>query len=239
MKIFAHRGIHHNYPDNSYLALKLALDMGFSVEADIRLSKDKQLIMFHNNNLDSYKSLKALKFEEVLNLINKYKGEDLIALHIKEPYNQNFLKSILTLIQNKALEKKIFIFDIDINLLPFLKRQYPKVRIGVSVAEKKYFPFFYFLEEIIDNKFIDAVWADEWEGELYNNRFFKSISEKGKKSYAVSPELHNNRLSISQCKNKWKKLFTWGVDGICTDYPQELYKFLYHLDKQGVNKNSA
>lgn len=68
---FAHRGFHDNHPldtsggktkeghegnlkvpENSLLAFKLAADAGYGVELDIRLSKDNQVVVFHDDSLE-------------------------------------------------------------------------------------------------------------------------------------------------------------------------------------------
>jgi len=230
MKIFAHRGICKDHSENTYQALKSALDFGFSVETDVRFGKDKKLIMSHDELLESSKSSEdVLIFSDFLSLIKEYEGTDLVALHIKEPCNKELLEAVSGSIQGSRLETKIFVFDVEKNLINVLKRNFPKVKIGLSVSEKRYIPILYFLEEVIDSELADVIWADEWEGGLYDSYFFKKIAENSKKSYVISPELHKD-LSVVGCKQTWKELIAWGVDGICTDYPEELVQ-LYNALK--------
>ena len=230
MKIFAHRGINKNYSENTYQALKAALDFGFSVETDVRFGRDKKLIISHDELLESSKSSEDIfVLSDFLSLIKEYKGTDLAALHIKEPYNRELLETVSGSIQGNCLEAKIFVFDVEKNLIDILRRNFPKVKIGLSVSEKKYIPILYFLEEVVDSEFADVIWADEWEGGLYDSYFFKKIAENSKKSYVISPELHKN-LSVVECKQAWKELIAWGVDGICTDYPEE-FAHLYNTLK--------
>ena len=50
---FAHRGLHSaTVPENSMTAFKLAKAAGFGIELDIRLSKDGELIVFHDGTLE-------------------------------------------------------------------------------------------------------------------------------------------------------------------------------------------
>lgn len=92
---YAHRGLHDNNSDakeNSLLAIKKAIDNSYGIEFDIRLSKDGQIIVFHDDNLkrmcgidkkvrdlslDELKNIKLLNssqniplFKEVLDLVN-------------------------------------------------------------------------------------------------------------------------------------------------------------------------
>ncbi len=49
---YAHRGLHGNgVPENSLLAFKLAVERGYGIELDVRLSKDKVLVVFHDDTL--------------------------------------------------------------------------------------------------------------------------------------------------------------------------------------------
>lgn len=52
--MYAHRGFHDNAgdaPENSLLAFKRAVDMGFGIELDVQLSKDKIPVIFHDYTL--------------------------------------------------------------------------------------------------------------------------------------------------------------------------------------------
>ncbi len=50
---YAHRGLHGNgVPENSLLAFKLAVERGYGIELDVRLSKDKVLVVFHDDTLE-------------------------------------------------------------------------------------------------------------------------------------------------------------------------------------------
>lgn len=51
---FAHRGIHNNKentPENSMLAFKKAVELGYGIELDIRETKDNIIVVFHDDTL--------------------------------------------------------------------------------------------------------------------------------------------------------------------------------------------
>lgn len=51
---FAHRGLHSkdkSVPENSFTAFRLAVENGYGIELDIRFTKDKQLVVFHDDTL--------------------------------------------------------------------------------------------------------------------------------------------------------------------------------------------
>ena len=50
---FAHRGLHSDgAPENSMAAFKAAVRHGFGIELDVRLSKDGELVVFHDDDLE-------------------------------------------------------------------------------------------------------------------------------------------------------------------------------------------
>jgi len=52
-KIYGHRGSKGNYPENSMLAFKKAIEAGVAgMELDIHLTKDNEIVVFHDSTLD-------------------------------------------------------------------------------------------------------------------------------------------------------------------------------------------
>ncbi|MCI8332771.1 MAG: glycerophosphodiester phosphodiesterase [Clostridiales bacterium] len=54
-RLFAHRGLYNKeagIPENSLAAFKRAKEQGFGVELDVRLTKDGQVVVFHDNTLE-------------------------------------------------------------------------------------------------------------------------------------------------------------------------------------------
>ena len=50
---YAHRGLHDGTrAENSMSAFKAAVDAGYGIELDVRLSSDGELVVFHDNTLD-------------------------------------------------------------------------------------------------------------------------------------------------------------------------------------------
>src|SRR5699024_11047958 len=52
-KIFGHRGAMGHYPENTMLGFNKAQEMGADgIEIDVHLTKDKQVVVMHDENLD-------------------------------------------------------------------------------------------------------------------------------------------------------------------------------------------
>ena len=106
---YAHRGLHsEKVAENSMTAFRLAVEHGFGIELDVRLSKDKQLVVFHDDTLDrvtgvsgrvdsfTAEELSAIKlsgtedtvplFDDVLNLVS---GQVPLLVEIKEDASES------------------------------------------------------------------------------------------------------------------------------------------------------
>jgi len=95
MKIIAHRGFSEAYPENTLLSFKKALETGVdAIEADIRLSRDEQAVIFHDASLvritDIDKTPESLTLQE-LQKLDAGRGEIIPSLD-----------ELLTLIDGKA-----------------------------------------------------------------------------------------------------------------------------------------
>lgn len=72
---FAHRGLHdkkNGIPENSLTAFKKAVEAGYGAELDVQLSKDGQVVVFHDDNLKRVcgvdKRVDAFTYEELKNM---------------------------------------------------------------------------------------------------------------------------------------------------------------------------
>lgn len=73
--IIAHRGIHNNIdiPENSLKAIKEALKENIPIEIDVQLTKDNQLIVFHDDDLKRMTNTNELVYNKTLAEIKKLK----------------------------------------------------------------------------------------------------------------------------------------------------------------------
>jgi len=84
MKIFAHRGFSSDYPENTLLAFTKALEAGADgIETDLRLSRDGEVVIFHDDDLKAITGHndvpEALTLEE-LKRLDAGKGEQIPTL---------------------------------------------------------------------------------------------------------------------------------------------------------------
>lgn len=144
--IISHRGIHDNKEifENTLEAFSLAIKKKYTIELDIRLTKDKQIIVFHDSNtkritnqnkiveestyqeLNNQKILHIPLLSEVLALVN---GKVPLLIEIKQTNKLKDLEVIL-MKQLKKYKGKYAIQSFNPMVLYWLKRNYPKVLRG-------------------------------------------------------------------------------------------------------------
>ena len=108
MNIIAHRGIHNEaIPENSMKAFSLALKKNIPIEFDVHILKDKNIVVFHDDNLkrmtNKDKFIKECTYEEIKDLKLKNTNE-------KIP----LLKDVLKLVDGKVfldIELKMDVTD--------------------------------------------------------------------------------------------------------------------------------
>ena len=115
MNIYAHRGLFNNKTivENTIPAFKKALKDDLNIELDIRLTKDKKIVVFHDDSLKrltgvdklvkdlTYEELKTIKLldtddtipllEDVLKLVS---GRSILLIEIKEMFSNSSLKEL-------------------------------------------------------------------------------------------------------------------------------------------------
>lgn len=149
MKVFAHRGFSHKFPEGTRIAYQAAIDVGTDgFECDVRLTKDKEIICFHDRTIEritgkrgvisrlSAKRIKeltdAITLNELLDLAIK-NHKDLL-IETKHPVMSGgaIEKRVIALLNLRAAE--ISAAKINVSLMSFsflatlrMKKRYPHV----------------------------------------------------------------------------------------------------------------
>lgn len=135
-KLIAHRGLHKGVeiPENSLLAFKNTVEKNYGIELDITISKDNQIVVFHDETLNrlcnvngniqefDYAFLRKLKlyetneyiplFSEVLKIVD---SKVFLFIEIKKHKNIGFLEvKLCDLLSNYFGEYYICSFEKDI-----------------------------------------------------------------------------------------------------------------------------
>jgi glycerophosphoryl diester phosphodiesterase len=201
MKIIAHRGIWDDkQSQNTMIAFKRALDLGFGLEFDVRDSFG-QIVISHDPTIEPGN----LNFEDAVELFSKYEAP--MAINIK---SDGLLPKILSTLGN-ADKTKHFVFDMSIpETLKYLNAGVPTF-MRISEFEQNS-P----LHEFSSGIWLDAFNSDWWVNESQVFQDFKEIC-------VVSPELHGRNVETG-----WSflgKLETAKDLILCTDHPMKAMEY--------------
>ena len=161
---YAHRGLHDGEkPENSLAAFKAAVDAGFGIELDVRLSSDGKLVVFHDDTLErmvgirkrvdelTVSELSALRlgdsnegiptFDEVLKLVD---GKVPLLVEIKEDKGNSAVSD--TTAKTLSLYNGAFIVE-SFNPISLgnVRKQLPMTPCGFLSCKHKAKSFTYFM----------------------------------------------------------------------------------------------
>jgi glycerophosphoryl diester phosphodiesterase len=157
MFLIAHRANNnHKFSENSLPAISDVLGKDYigGIEIDVRITKDKQLVLIHDPvidfisdgtgivssmNLDELRKYKYGKSKEEINILNeilnKITTNKIILIELKEMSNDyiNLVDETIKVI-NKYSNLNIFISSFNFLLLTYLKNNYPSVKCGLIIG---------------------------------------------------------------------------------------------------------
>ena len=250
MQIFAHRGLLHQYPENSYPALIKALTAGYAIETDLRLTKDHDLVIIHDDNakrltgqdlivknltLSQCKNLpytnsseNLISFRALLKGLKKFGSTQFHAIHLKSDCQTEIgLQTVVSYWQEFDLYDRAFVFDLTLASARRLKKLDRKIKIALIVSEYQFEPTIHLWQEVKSLSDFDFVWAAEYRY-FYSKDLILQMKKQKEKVYAMSPDVHKalgHPLAFHGYQKTWVNLFKWGIDGICTDEPVKLKKY--------------
>lgn len=236
--VIAHRGVHIGIPENSLPAYKKAIDLGCDfIEIDVRSTKDGQIVSIHNSTIDKYvkgvtgkvrdftlEELKSLDigerigpewkntriptFEEILKLCQ---GKIGIYLDLKEP----LVPELIETIKEYKMERNI-VWCIPASRMDAIS-QVKKLCSRCIVMpdpgdEKNVLPV---IEKI--HPLVIAPVMDD-----FSDTYVKTCHANGVKVFVDEDK---------GTEDEWDWILNLGTDGIQTDNPEELIKFIKKRSK--------
>ena len=227
--VVAHRGAHKGIPENTLAAYEKAIDFGVDfVEIDVRATKDGHFVSIHNDTVDAYvvdgtsgkvrdftlEALRALDigsrvgpqwkgqkiptFEEILDLC---KGRCGIYLDLKDAP----VGPLVEAVKQRAMEHDVLWYA-DRHEIMELKKRCPECIAMPDPGPEENLPR---LIEELKPRVIAAVWR----------HFSKTFVDTCHAAGAIVIVDEGGR-------GYWEQALEWHVDGIQTNYPEELIRFL-------------
>jgi glycerophosphoryl diester phosphodiesterase len=236
--VIAHRGVHNSIPENSLPAYRKAIELGCDfVEIDVRTTIDGKFISIHNSQIDDYVKVskgkvKDMTLEQLRSLdigiktSREWKGtriptlEEILELcrgkiGIYLDLKKAPVPELVGIIKSYGMEKQIiwYISSSDLKDITDLRSSCPECILMPNPGSGEN------LQPLID-MFKPVVVATD-------------MKELNAEFVAVA---HRNNVKVITDEKKgnpaeWDQILTWQTDGIQTDHPEELIKFLKSMGK--------
>ena len=225
MRIYAHRGASGEFAEGSQAAYLAAIEQGCDgFECDVRLTKDKQIICYHDKDAKRLSKLDLkiadTNYDQLKKAINPFKLEQLLDLAIKSkkdlvieskhpvPTGGEIERAVHKLLKNKNKEinqSGIKIFLISFSFLATLRNKKSLYKSGYLVS-KKILARFNPTDLVAAN--IEIIRSD--------HSFVLNQMRKGKQVIVWTV---NDENDLKLCQDL-------GVQAVITDYPARVRKIL-------------
>lgn len=226
-KLISHRGIHNNIdvPENSLLAFKKAVNLGYSIELDINITKDDVLVVFHDNNLKRMtglnRNIRSMTYSEIKNLyllntkeriptleevLKLVAGKVTLIIEVKKSNKYRLLIDDLVKLLNKYNGDYI-VQSFDYRSLLYLKNNYSNIARGLLISGSYKHKLYRYISSSI---FISLCKVD-----------FISISKKlvGKKKYIKYIDKYDTYIWTIKSSDELDKYKNKYCGYICDNLP--------------------
>lgn len=153
---FAHRGVFNNttIPENSLKAFRKAVLLGYGIELDVELTRDNQLVVFHDDNLFRMTGVDQYVCDALYSTIFKYplldtretiptldKVLDVVCekvwINIEVKSNKRY-KEMIPILMNTLKDYHHYVIQsFDPRIIRMIKKNYPEVEVGYLMNQKK------------------------------------------------------------------------------------------------------
>ncbi|MFH1316968.1 MAG: glycerophosphodiester phosphodiesterase [Candidatus Woesearchaeota archaeon] len=230
--VIAHRGASAYHTENTINALKEAVyQKADKIEVDVRFTKNKVPILFHDTNLlrlanrktrlskTNYSHIKSIKIrnnERIASLeefLEFAKNKINVILDLKEPGNE--LK-IINLIKKKRMEKDVILSSKSIAVLKKIKRINSKIKVALIFRFRR--------KAVLAAKHVGAYSVHPHH--LSMTRWLVRLAHEN--------DLKIYPFTVNRSK-RMKQLLKIGVDGLITDKPVLLRNVIRQMAQSSKN----
>jgi len=229
VEITAHRGASGNFPENTLVAMKMAIEDGADyAELDVQESADGVLVLYHDKNLQRtsgvnrniwempYDSLLKLEagnwfdpnfngepIPRLIDVIHAVKGKMKLNIELKMNGHQKQLtKKVVQMVEENDFISDCILTSFDLQAIDKVKELNKEIKAGYILGKMP-------KDKDVYRSDLDLISVS---GKLIN----KDLIEKARK--------HNLEVHVWTINEKenMRQLIDLGVDNIITDYPAQL-----------------
>lgn len=225
MKVFSHRGFHRDCPENTLAAFEAAIALGVTgIETDIRVTRDRELVLFHNPHTPEGIEITTLnreelsqeigyevpRLEEAIALTTEFNADFCWNLELKVRDSNSLVTSTLeSLKPNTKILVTSFWHDAIVDMIDTQESttdsNLDSIDYGLLWASHPY-------------GFDQPQWFEDYKSittlvfyqERLSSRMVAQCHQKGKQCFAYGDRTTQDH----------RKLAGWGLDALITDFPQ-------------------
>ena len=237
--VIAQRGVHNEIPENSLPAYQKAIDLGCDfIEIDVRKTRDGRIVSVHNSSIDAY-------VKGATGKVSDFTLEELKALDIGERIGPQWKNTRIPTMEEilQLCQGQIGIYlDLKEPLVPELVRMIKKYGMERDIVW--YIPALFMdaIKEVKSSCKSCVPMPDPGPKE----NIVKVIEEVQPhviatdmdhlcEAYVKIAHEYDTRVFVDEDKGEqteWTQILDWGTDGIQTDKPEALIRFLSEREKR-------
>ena len=235
----AHRGASGHAPENTLLAMRMAIDMGADMaELDVQQTADDHLVVLHDDKLDRTTNGRGFLWQKSLPELQKYEAGGWFDLHYSgEPlptleqvinlvrgkmklnievklhgHERNVARLVVETIRRLDFSKNCIVTSFSEEVADSIKALAPDLKVG-----------YIFVKELFHEGMLNSpVDIFSVHAEMVDAAFMKKARAAGKEVHVWTV---NN-------KSEMHRLMDLGVDGIITNYPDRLAEVIAERRRQ-------
>ena len=237
VKIIGHRGCASVFPENTLEAILHGIQSGAEmIEIDLRLSKDQEVVLSHNENLSEVfginQNVSEKTWQRLSELTIKKEGKTFHLLRLRDlfqfmpqdvhfylelkatkspnpsEWNKKLVDKVISILKKEKIKRRCLLMSFDQDLIKYLKKKHPSYSAGLVVKSKA------ILKAILKNKEI------QYDCLALNQKLFKNSNLK----MALNSGIPLIAWTVND-KRLWKRIASYGPLGIVTDYPSKFSDF--------------
>jgi len=234
----AHRGFSGEYPENTMVAFRKAIEAGCDgIETDLHMTKDGVIVICHDETIDrttngtgficDYTYNELCEFDAGIKFSREFEGEKIpnIDEFLDYVMDKNLLINLelkndmipYTELEKKVIDK-VYEFGVEKNVILSSFNHYSMIRVKEYDKNIKtgllYTAILYKAHEYIKTVGADAL-----------HPFFSSVMNKKIVTDIKKNGIMINAYTVNE-KEYMERLIELGIDGIITSYPNKLKKIL-------------
>ena len=231
--VIAHRGAKAVEPENTLRAFSRAMEMGANmIEMDLHATRDGHVVVIHDNDLRHTTNLRGRVSEMTLEEVRKAdagKGERVptlqetleltrgkIQLYL-EIKDRNAAAETVRMVREYGVKDEVLLASFDLPLMKKLGDEIRDIEIGLILGNATLNPY--------------VRWREAFPEIAFKNYNYQTLCMQVKLCSArlarnIKAQRKNLYVWTANSEHEYQAMIERGVDGICTDTPDKLIKFL-------------